>query len=139
MAKLAIKGHPTRGSEVIALLEMLGAINTYKISGDIPCVNYAISSDNEIYISEGARFSTTNFIHFTLEEFEEKFPYKVGDKVRCDGWPCTILNCWWDESVDEIAYCIKGIDFQITTYVKDLRPDQEEKTYKKLSKKAHSL
>ena len=78
MAQLAIKGHSTRGSEVIALLEMLGGkedVDAYKgdeedwvytinergfIDWECPCNKYAI---------------------YSLEEFEEKFPYKVGDKV----------------------------------------------------------
>lgn len=38
MANLAIKGHATRGSEVIELLEMLGGINKYKHKGFMPLV-----------------------------------------------------------------------------------------------------
>lgn len=34
MAQLAIQGHSTRGSEVIALLEMLGGINSHNLYGD---------------------------------------------------------------------------------------------------------
>ena len=38
MAQLAIEGHAQRGSEVIALLEMLGGVNTHNLYGD---ENYA--------------------------------------------------------------------------------------------------
>ena len=31
MANLGILGHATRGNEVIALLEMLGGVNTHKL------------------------------------------------------------------------------------------------------------
>ena len=34
MANLAIKGHETRGKEIIGFLRMLGANNTYQLSGD---------------------------------------------------------------------------------------------------------
>lgn len=34
MAKLAIKGHPTRGKEIIEILEMLGGINKYNLQGN---------------------------------------------------------------------------------------------------------
>lgn len=81
MANLAIKGHTTRGSEVIALLEMLGGINSHNLYGDESYAYYTIDSDKEIkggiYV-----FGDEQLCHFTLEEFLEKFPYKVGDKVK---------------------------------------------------------
>ncbi len=50
MANLAIKGHESRGKEIIGFLRMLGANNTYQLSGDedyayIEEVVYTISSD----------------------------------------------------------------------------------------------
>ena len=124
MATLAIRGHSTRGSEVIALLEMLGGKNIHKATGN----------KKIWYVLSGSTIDPLAYIYeekgFTLEEFLEKFPYKVGDKVMIDPYPCTIVGCWWDESVDEIAYCVKGIDFQKTTYVKDLQPYKEQETMK---------
>ena len=80
MANLAIKGHETRGKEVIKILEMLGGTNVYHHRGGDNCVGYTVEG-NEIrnihYI-----FGDEDFIFFTLEEFLEKYPYKVGDKVR---------------------------------------------------------
>ena len=80
MAQLAIKGHKERGKEVIKILEMLGGINFHNLYGDESYAYYTIDSDKEI---KGGRyvFGDEQLCHFTLEQFEEKFPYKVGDKV----------------------------------------------------------
>lgn len=84
MAQLAIKGHATRGSEVIALLEMLEGKNNDNYSGSEVNRWYFINSDHEVdWFYE---FTFENIVFpFTLEEFEEKFPYKVGDKVQHKG------------------------------------------------------
>lgn len=80
MAQLAIFGHLTRGSEVITLLEMLGGINSHNLYGDVSFAYYTIDSNKKIkggiYV-----FGDEEYLIFTLEQFEEKFPYKVGDKV----------------------------------------------------------
>lgn len=74
--KLAIKGHPTRGKEVIELLEMLGGKNAEGFIG---------TDLDELYTIEGnyiiQAYDWNNCACFTLEEFLEKYPYKVGDKV----------------------------------------------------------
>ena len=48
--KLAIKGHPERGKEVIELLEMMGGVNTHRHSGKYGklCVHCDI-----IYVTSG--------------------------------------------------------------------------------------
>lgn len=48
MAKLAIKGHETRGAEVIEILEMLGGINVDNLYGDDTYDYYTITDDKEI-------------------------------------------------------------------------------------------
>ena len=74
--KLAIKGHPERGKEVIELLEMMGGVNTHRHSGKygelcIYCdVIYAI-----------AEIIPRNYTLYTLEQFKRKFPFKIGDNV----------------------------------------------------------
>jgi hypothetical protein len=87
MGKIAIKGHATRGKEVIEILEMLGG----KISNECGYEdgfysNYAYFIDtNENYFIDGFLIcdkNPTEFSIFTLEDFLEKFPYKVGDKVK---------------------------------------------------------
>ncbi len=96
MTKLAIKGHATRGSEVIELLEMLGGKNENEYVGDSVSFSY--------FIDNGEIDLNTNVFEnaFTLEEFLEKFPYKVGDKVIIKGlpdYPKEIKYMMWDNQV----------------------------------------
>lgn len=81
MAQLAIKEHPTRGKEVIEILEMLGGKNNKRLYGECDKMVYLINSS---YYGEITcmPYVTDAYIVFTLEEFLEKFPYKVGDKVQ---------------------------------------------------------
>lgn len=112
MAQLAIKGHATRGSEVIALLEMLGGINSHNLYGDENYAYYTIDSDKEIkggiYV-----FGDEQLCHFTLEQFEEKFPYKVGDKVKqskiTDNYIGTVIRMRWDGE-SQIIYTVEWDD-----------------------------
>lgn len=78
MKKLAIEGHKTRGNEVIELLEMLGGKNIQRLNGALSKWYYII--DNQ---SISVCMSVENdYVVYTLEEFKDKFPFKVGDKVR---------------------------------------------------------
>jgi hypothetical protein len=117
MAQLAIKGHPTRGKEIIEILEMLGGINKYNLRGDT----------DEWFILNGTQIQRSYWLlekrGLTLEEFLEIFPYKVGDKVRVwsqdddeffyGSYSCeskTIKSMQWNEIRGKVAYTIEGID-----------------------------
>ena len=78
--KLAIKGHPTRGKEIIELLKMMGGKNTYGYTGDMKSLYFSIYNDTIIYGSDRS-FLNVYYVFFTLEEFLEKYPFKVGDEV----------------------------------------------------------
>ena len=95
MAQLAIKGHSTRGKEVLQLLEMLGGRNKYNLTGNDDCIYYVIEHCEII----GGEYISSNepYTFFTLEEFEEKFPYKVGDKVVIENYKqiFEILSVRW--------------------------------------------
>jgi hypothetical protein len=73
---LAIIGHPTRGKEVIEILEMLGGVNKFNLEGNTECW----------YVLEGQVIRYCEILFegkgFTLEEFLEKYPYKIGDMIR---------------------------------------------------------
>lgn len=77
MTNLAIRGHKTRGGEVIKILEMLGGINQFNLEGNTD--NWYVLEERgvirycEVLLDENV---------FTIEEFIKKFPYKVGDRVR---------------------------------------------------------
>ena len=76
MATLAIKG-----KEVIEILEMLGGKNLNNLNG-ASNMYYLIGLIVPKILGVGKLDkSDEQFTYFTLEEFLEKFPYKVGDKV----------------------------------------------------------
>lgn len=114
--KLAIKGHPTRGKEIIKLLEMMGGENTlivsgYKLSGYEPFNLYYIN-DNGV-INYKYHSLDKDMVLFTLEEFLAKYPFKVGDKViDCYGNPVTIKSMSWHEGFETMVY-----DFEETENV----------------------
>ena len=131
--KLAIKGHFTRGWEVIELLEMLGGVNgkinkktgeKYNIYNgryfiDEICnvreVAYYIDFESQIRCID-IKDITTHFIVYSLEMFLETFPFKVGDKVidTADGCPGVVSEMKWDEDVSDMKYFVafgNGIDF----------------------------
>lgn len=74
---IAIQGHRTRGKEVIQILESLGGINSYNHSGSNPACYYEIHGNTIIC----ACTKGNNYKYYTLEEFEEEFPFKIGDRV----------------------------------------------------------
>jgi hypothetical protein len=106
MIQLAIKGHPTRGNEVIEILEMLGGENKEGYCGHNPNIAYYISHKNTIVCDWGIN-------SFTLEEFLEKFPYKIGDKVLItdDTNDVYIIKSMiWNTRTEGVAYRIETIN-----------------------------
>ena len=106
--KLAIKGHPTRGEEVIALLEMMGGINDREYIGTNTWKDEYYFLDNG-YIRA---YDWCDGIKFTLEEFLWKYPFKVGDKaVYIDDNDIVVISgIEWDDTVGDIFYNVKRID-----------------------------
>lgn len=117
---LAIKGHSTRGKEVIELLEMLGGSNKNNLSGNHSCAYY-VNGHQNIIMGIDYIFGYEDMKFFTLEKFLEKYPYKVGDKVhiyvqnddidgRCDIEVAEITSMRWDPVRCKIAYEMKDIN-----------------------------
>ena len=125
MAQLTIKGHPTRGSEVIALLEMLGGINEQECDGTNDCLWYSIDGLNEITFFTHT-FNSNNHKFFTLEEFLEKFPYKVGDKVYYDNKVCNVIEIRWNSNLNTISYGVCDAKVKNLAIVAELKPYKEE-------------
>lgn len=80
MVKIAIQGHPTRGKEVIQILESLGGKNTALFKGN-QASWYFINSYNNIVNDYQFVLINAGFKTYTLEEFEKEFPFKPGDTV----------------------------------------------------------
>lgn len=122
MAQLAIKGHRTQGVEVIKLLETLGGKNNNHHFGYNDSWVYYI--DKEGYIT--LDFDVSRFSVFTLEEFLEKFPYKVGDKVRTVYGRIGIINQpIWSDRDNCIRYELEA-DTDSFYSVNELQPYKEE-------------
>ena len=77
--KLAIQGHPTRGKEVIQILESLGGKSRNDLTGRRFSQYYFINCSGDIDLN--LKINLLNHKFYTLEEFEKEFPFKVGDKV----------------------------------------------------------
>ena len=77
--KIAIQGHPTRGEEVIQILENLGGKNNALFEG-VEDFWYFINSDGHIRNDYQIVLINAGFKTYTLEEFEKEFSFKIGDK-----------------------------------------------------------
>lgn len=134
MAQFAIKGHATRGKEVIEILEMLGGKNKQGYTGQYNYLWYYINVRSEICVFKHS-FDGCNF--FTIEEFLEKYPYKVGDKVkdaRINDIIGEIINARWDDSENQIIYLVEWDDETKSTlpsFARDLQPYKETMTNRK--------
>ena len=123
MITLAIKGHKTRGREVIALLDMLGG-HQCGYPKEAKTGYWFIDRCNNIVAYDTAPTDLyDDFTIFTLEEFEAKFPYKVGDKVISFKGIGIITEMNWLSVDKEVRYrlSIKN-DIDRWFYAKDLQP-----------------
>lgn len=120
--KLAIKGHATRGKEVIELFKMMGGKICVDTNASVGYAYYIDMSNNMIICSneKAVKHNLDKYKLFTLEEFLEKFPYKVGDKVNqpCRGCVKTITSMEWDEYLETVSY---KLDNKIYTRIEQLK------------------
>lgn len=124
MKKLAISGHSIRGKEVIEIFIMLGGKNILNLKG----------IDDEYYYIDDTGFINNElddienwdnkFALFSLEEFLEKFPYKVGDKVLYYENPVFITQMEWIEDSVSYHFYYKGRELMLP--VNHLQPYKEE-------------
>lgn len=148
MAILAIKGHATRGREVIEILEMLGGKISHECGygdGFDPHYVYFIDTNENSFI-DGFLLGDKNpaeFSIFTLEEFLEKFPYKVGDKIlyKTYGIYLRIKTMLWNIEKEQVFYRMASNKLFVAT-ADELKPCKEEtmedKELKRLIRKAES-
>ena len=120
--KLAIKGHETRGNEVIEILEMLGGNDDGTWWGnDVRSAYFINDCTRKIDVCT----VETDIVVFTLEKFLKEFPFKVGDKVvDCYGNTVTIKSMGWHDRFETMVY-----DFEETEDVfcaEDLELFKEE-------------
>ena len=129
--KLAIRGHATRGKEVIEIIEMLGGKNYQRWNGNATDCVYTINSPCSNSIECLYAVSREAYQIFTLEEFLEKYPFKVGDKVNspCRGCVKTITSMEWDTNTNAVTYILDNRIYTNVDLLKvfnDLQPYKEE-------------
>ena len=109
---LSIKGHSTRGNEVIEILEMLGGKNIHKYDVIRDDYVYFLSEKGSILAIPHCNIHLFDCVIFTLEEFLKKYPYKVEDKaVYIDDNDIVVISeIEWDDIVGDIFYNVKRID-----------------------------
>ena len=127
MSKIAIKGHLTRGNEVIEILTMLDGSNVFEHDGNNPLSMYYVDESYKNYIICSNVDEVNDCVTFTLEEFLEKFPYKVGDKViiKCKNKEAIVDDVFW--CCDTITYYLKYDGFIEGNWrAENLQPYKEE-------------
>lgn len=117
MSVLVLKGHETRGKDLLAVLKSLGSWEgmTY-----IYPQYYYYVSNGKIMVATGLIEGEWNL--FTLEKFEEKYPYKAGDKVMYKRELHFVKGMEWNG--EEIRYKIDyGDGYSLTNLkVEELEP-----------------
>lgn len=105
--RLAIKGHPTRGNEVIEILEMMGGKNNCDSPADNLGLCYLIDDEFDIcaHYFGYDDYEDGELNIFTLEEFLEKYPFKVDDIIKFpNNMAEEIAKMKWDEELEDIIY-----------------------------------
>ena len=125
MAKLARKGHPTRGEEVIEILKMLGGCNDNLCSGTF--INSVYFINDYGYIEEDYSIHKLDYLQLTLEEFLEKFPYKIGDKIlyKTYGIYSKIKTMLWNAEKERVFYRLESNKLFVAI-ADELQPRKEE-------------
>lgn len=102
--KLAIKGHGSRGKEIVEILKMLGAQNPDVLNGCCTYLVYYI--DNDGNINALSSYSDDEFIVFSLQEFLYLYPYKINDllDLKLDYLSCFITGMRWNEKSECVEY-----------------------------------
>lgn len=135
MANLLFKGHKTRGEELYKLLKLLGGIDSGYSQCSFANCYYYINREGFIESSIEIPVYMDKRVIMTLDEFEHKYPYKVGDKVNYvkynDGYPSvyTIQKMRWTGVT--IEYLLDSSGF--SAFTKDLQPYKEETMKKEIS------
>lgn len=131
MANLAIKGHATRGKEVIEILEMLGGKNKYLCKGVCADRMYLIhdfSGNIEDILSTYEQLP--DYQVYTLERFLERFPYKVGDRVKvCGNNLGIIIGMRWESYCVVYKVKLTKNGYETSKTSENLQPYEEIPTY----------
>lgn len=103
--KLAIQGHEQHGDVVINILKMLGGTNYNAAFGNNDETYYFINEEG-IIDYDCTLDEDNDYLVFSLEEFLEKYPFKIGDIVdrTLDYVSCVIDNMRWNSEKCCVEY-----------------------------------
>lgn len=152
--KLFIKGDEKRGDEIIDILEDLGGVNFFNYEGTSNDSFYFVDYYHKNYIkhcSEDNIKSSDDVIcySFTIDEFNELFPFKMFDEVELTFKPGIYiiiqmernLNCL--SKADYITYTVKANydDYETIAHTKDMTliENKEKNIIKKLNNDKYIL
>ena len=125
--KLVIRGDRTLGKEVIGTLEMLGGQNNKKFDGTSLGCGYYIENYGCINYNHLSTLDE-DVVIFSIENFIDKYPHKVGDKVIHDGEVKKIIEARWSIYHETVVYTVEGMNGTIDCYdSKFIYPYKEEK------------
>ena len=114
---LAIQSHPHRGNEILSLLESMGGRDENNVSAKGDWIPVSIDEDGVIFCPVLCKC-------LTLDEFAEKYPYKVGDKVRHNKWitPLKIEKISLRYGIPDVVYTLKTIlGYRLKARISDFR------------------
>ena len=120
MSKLAIKGHETKGCEVIEILETIGGENSRDYVGDLTDEYYFIDENGEIECDKLDIEATTDYCLHSLETFKQLYPFQIGEQVKLkiygDTYNDVITKIMWDEKTQDISYYFKVVKYPKKAY-----------------------
>lgn len=124
MATLAIEGHKTRHNEIIQIFEMLGGVNKYFTACTRSNYFYFIDIYKGIQVIKEDQIDYALFDVYTLEDFLEKYPYKVGDYARLSRSNIAVIIKAMKWENNEVVYQLSCSDGWWS--VDNLKPYKEE-------------
>ena len=107
---IAIKGHRTRGNEIIELLKMLGGKYGQYVEyfGNEPTLVYYINDHG--YISADEINNRSICVMYTLEEFEAMYSFTKGDVVMdIHNGIGVVDGLQWSHLMDDLIYIVKYV------------------------------
>ena len=120
MAKLAIRGNNERAEDIARLFKDLGSQGEYSPCSDESYLYYIAHDKKVVSIIDQHDNVYRNLLFnvYTIEEFEAKFPYRVGDKVAYDEFYSTkeaavekvahIKYRSWDCNLNDVCYTMEN-------------------------------
>lgn len=135
MAKLLIQGDNKKYNDILELLATLYyGNNAYNIEPKDANKLYGVDSNRFINIMSYEQINSSHdYIIYTIDQFFEKFPYRVGDTVRYNtknGNVGNIISMKWDDKNNIVEYIIAFSHGFKTLYAEELTFYQKENNVK---------